>query len=74
MTLFPITFIVAVLAGYVVWRLYKRSVNKQKVENIEKSGNSVRMDSEVKFCGECGVLLVGSERFCGKCGAEVVGF
>jgi hypothetical protein len=32
------------------------------------------MNSEVNFCGESGVPLVGDERFCGKCGAEVMGF
>lgn len=32
------------------------------------------MNSEVKFCGECGIYLAGNERFCGKCGAEVLGF
>jgi len=45
----------------------------RRYKNIEKSHNSGQMNPEVKFCGECGVPLVASERFCGKCGAEVMG-
>jgi len=74
MAVLPLGIIVVVLAGCVVWRLYKRSANNQNTENIEKNHNSKQMNSEVNFCGECGVPLVGNERFCGKCGAEVEGF
>ena len=73
MVFFPLAIIVVVLAAYVVWFLYKRSVNKQKFKSPEKSGNSSQKTSKVNFCGECGTALAGSERFCGKCGAEVIG-
>jgi hypothetical protein len=74
MALFPLLVVVIALAGCAVWVLYKRSANKQNVENLEKNSKNTQMNSDVIFCSECGVPLAGNERFCGKCGAEVLGF